>query len=140
MAFTVITYGTFDTLHWGHVELLRRARNLAGEGGKLICGISTDEFNNIKGKKAILSYRKRKQLLCAIKYVDLVIPEKSWDQKLADVKKYQVDILVMGDDWKNSAEFSEITKIVKTRFLPRTPIISSTNIRRTIYEIEKKIT
>ena len=132
MSKTIITYGTFDTFHWGHMELLRRAKELAGRNGKLIVGLSTDEFNAIKGKKAHHSFEKRKEMLEAIKYVDKIIPEKTWEQKQADMKKHEIDILVMGDDWKNSKEFSEIAKIVKTEFLPRTPIISTTEIKEII--------
>jgi glycerol-3-phosphate cytidylyltransferase len=128
---TVITYGTFDTLHWGHIELLRRAKELS-DGGKLIVGLSTDEFNTAKGKKAYHSYEKRKELLSAVKYVDKIIPEEQWPQKIDDVKKYKIDLLVMGDDWKNSSEFEEIGHMVRTEFLPRTPLISSTDIRNII--------
>ena len=101
----VITYGTFDLLHYGHINLLRRARQL---GDYLIVGLSTDEFNwNEKQKKCYFSYEKRKQLLEAIRYVDLVIPEENWEQKRTDVKEYHVDTFVMGDDWKGKFDFSE---------------------------------
>ena len=92
----VITYGTFDLLHYGHINLLRRAKE---QGDYLIVALSTDEFNwEQKQKKSYFSYEDRKRMLEAIRYVDLVIPEESWDQKITDVDKYHVDVFVMGDD------------------------------------------
>lgn len=97
----VITYGTFDLLHYGHINLLRRAKE---QGDYLIVALSTDEFNwEQKQKKSYFSYEDRKRMLEAIRYVDLVIPEESWDQKITDVDKYHVDVFVMGDDWKESS-------------------------------------
>ena len=94
----VITYGTFDLLHAGHINLLRRAKEL---GDYLIVVVSTDEFNwNEKQKKCYFTYEERKKLVEAVRYVDLVIPENSWDQKISDVQEYHVDTFVMGDDWK----------------------------------------
>ena len=122
----VITYGTFDLLHYGHINLLRRARQM---GDYLIVGLSTDEFNwNEKQKKCYFSYEKRKQLLEAIRYVDLVIPEENWEQKRTDVKEYHVDTFVMGDDWKGKFDFlkEEGCEVV---YLPRTPEISSSQIK-----------
>ena len=121
----VITYGTFDLLHYGHVNLLRRAK---GYGDYLIVAISTDEFNwNEKQKKCYFSYEQRKQLVESIRYVDLVIPEESWEQKLEDVKLYKVDTFVMGDDWKGKFDFlKEYCEVV---YLPRTPEISTTQIK-----------
>ena len=99
----VITYGTFDLLHYGHINLLRRAREL---GDYLIVALSTDEFNwNSKQKKCYFSYEKRKQLLESIRYVDLVIPEENWEQKIHDVQLYQADVFVMGDDWTGKFDF-----------------------------------
>lgn len=99
----VITYGTFDLLHYGHINLLRRAKE---QGDYLIVALSTDEFNwNEKRKKSYFSYEDRKRMLEAIRYVDLVIPEESWDQKVTDVDKYHVDVFVMGDDWKGKFDF-----------------------------------
>ena len=99
----VITYGTFDLLHYGHINLLRRAKE---QGDYLIVALSTDEFNwEQKQKKSYFSYEDRKRMLEAIRYVDLVIPEESWDQKLTDVDKYHVDVFVMGDDWKGKFDF-----------------------------------
>ena len=99
----VITYGTFDLLHYGHINLLKRAKSL---GDYLIVALSTDEFNwNEKQKKCYFNYEKRKQLLEAIRYVDLVIPEESWEQKETDVVLYHIDTFVIGDDWKGKFDF-----------------------------------
>ena len=94
---TVITYGTFDLFHIGHVKLLQRAKKY---GDKLIVAVSTDNFNSIKGKKIIIPYKQRAEILRNIKCVDLVIPEKSWEQKINDIKKYNIDTFVIGADWK----------------------------------------
>ena len=127
----VITYGTFDLLHYGHVNLLQRAKKL---GDYLIVAISTDEFNwNEKQKKCYFPYEKRKQLLEAIRYVDLVIPEESWDQKRTDVHDYQADVFVIGDDWKGKFDFLR-EEGVEVVYLPRTPEISSTRIKKDLYD------
>ena len=99
---TVITYGTYDILHFGHINLLRRAKEL---GDYLIVGLSTDEFNSLKNKKSYYSYDERKIILEAIKYVNLVIPEENWEQKISDIIKHKADIFVMGDDWKGKFDF-----------------------------------
>ncbi|WP_448983738.1 glycerol-3-phosphate cytidylyltransferase [Olsenella uli] len=122
----VITYGTFDLLHYGHISLLRRARGL---GDYLVVALSTDEFNhNEKGKVCYFSYERRKMLLEAIRYVDLVIPEESWGQKRSDIHEYRIDTFVMGDDWEGQFDFltEEGCSVV---YLPRTPEISSTRIK-----------
>jgi glycerol-3-phosphate cytidylyltransferase len=121
----VITYGTFDLLHWGHINLLRRAKEL---GDYLIVAISTDEFNAIKGKKAYHSFENRKMILEAIRYVDEVIPENDWEQKIEDVQKHDVDIFVMGDDWKGKFDF--LKDYCKVVYLPRTVGISTTKIKK----------
>lgn len=122
----VITYGTFDLLHYGHINLLRRAREL---GDYLIVALSTDEFNwNEKQKKSYFTFEQRKELLEAIRYVDLVIPEDNWDQKISDVKKYQVDTFVIGDDWKGKFDF--LKDFCEVVYLPRTPEISTTQIKK----------
>jgi len=122
----VITYGTFDLLHYGHINLLRRARAL---GDYLIVVLSTDEFNwNEKHKKCYFSYEERKQLLEAIRYVDLVIPEQNWEQKLTDVQQYHVDAFVMGDDWAGRFDF--LKPYCEVVYLPRTPEISTTQIKK----------
>ena len=118
----VITYGTFDLLHYGHINLLRRAKEL---GDYLIVALSTDEFNwDEKGKKSFFTYDQRKKLLEAIRYVDLVIPENSWDQKISDVKEFKV---VIDDDW--TGEFDFLKDYCEVVYLPRTPEISTTQIK-----------
>lgn len=92
----VITYGTFDLLHYGHINILKRAREL---GDYLVVAISSDEFNKLKNKKAYFSYEERKLMVEAIRYVDEVIPENTWEQKIEDVKEHNIDVFVMGDDW-----------------------------------------
>lgn len=121
----VITYGTFDLLHYGHINLLRRAKAL---GDYLIVCVSTDEFNALKGKKSFFSYEQRKSLLEAIRYVDLVIPEETWEQKINDVKEYHIDTFVIGDDWKGKFDFLR-NEGVEVVYLPRTPEISTTQIK-----------
>lgn len=122
----VITYGTFDLLHYGHINLLRRAKAM---GDYLIVALSTDEFNwNSKQKKCYFSYEKRKQLLEAVRYVDLVIPEENWDQKTNDVQLYKADVFVMGDDWEGKFDF--LKDYCDVVYLPRTPEISSSQIKK----------
>ena len=122
----VITYGTFDLLHYGHINLLKRAKEL---GDYLIVGLSTDEFNlNEKNKKCYFSYAQRKILLESIKFVDLVIPEENWNQKKTDVHKYNIDTFVIGDDWKGKFDFLK-DEGVEVVYLSRTPEISSTQIK-----------
>lgn len=122
----VITYGTFDLLHYGHVNLLRRAKKL---GDYLIVGLSTDEFNaNQKQKKCYFSYNKRKKLVESIRYVDLVIPEENWDQKISDIKEFKIDTFVIGDDWKGKFDF--LKDYCEVVYLPRTPEISTTQIKK----------
>jgi len=120
----VITYGTYDLLHWGHINLLKRAKEL---GDYLIVALSTDEFNAIKGKKAYYPYEQRKFILESIRYVDKVIPERTWEQKIEDVKKYDIDIFVMGDDWKGKFDF--LKEYCEVIYLPRTIGISTTKIK-----------
>lgn len=124
----VITYGTFDLLHYGHINLLRRAKE---QGDYLIVVLSTDEFNwNEKQKKCYFSYEKRKQLLEAIRYVDLVIPEENWDQKITDVNQYHVDTFVMGDDWAGKFDFIQEETAAEVIYLARTPEISTSQIKK----------
>ena len=126
----VITYGTFDLLHYGHINLLRRAKE---QGDYLVVALSTDEFNFQKKKKkekCYFSYEKRKQLLEAIRYVDLVIPEESWGQKITDIKEYQIDTFVMGNDWTGKFDFIEESTAAKVIYLSRTPEISTTKIKK----------
>ena len=118
--------GTFDLLHYGHINILRRAKEL---GDYLIVAISTDEFNwNEKGKKCYFSYEQRKAMVEAIRYVDMVIPETDWDQKRTDVHEYNADIFVIGDDWKGKFDFLK-EEGVEVVYLPRTPEISTTQIK-----------
>lgn len=121
----IITYGTFDLLHYGHINLLKRAKEL---GDYLVVGLSTDEFNQIKGKKSFFDYEKRKALLEAIRYVDLVIPEDNWEQKINDIKEFKIDIFVIGDDWKGKFDYLKQCG-VEVVYLPRTPEISTTDIK-----------
>ena len=124
----VITYGTFDLLHYGHINLLRRAKE---HGDYLIVALSTDEFNSNKNKKCYFPYEKRKQLLEAIRYVDLVIPEETWEQKISDVKEFRVDTFVMGDDWEGKFDFlKEHCEVV---YLPRTPEVSTSQIKKDLF-------
>jgi len=121
----VITYGTFDLLHYGHINLLQRAKAL---GDYLVVALSTENFNrNSKNKVCYFSYEKRKQMLEAIRYVDLVIPEENWEQKREDVKLYKIDTFVMGDDWKGKFDF--LKDLCEVTYLERTPEISTTQIK-----------
>ena len=122
----VLTYGTFDLLHYGHIRLLKRAKEL---GDYLIVAVSTDEFNQLKGKKAYHNYETRKKMLEALRYVDLVIPENSWEQKILDVKDYHVDIVVMGSDWAGSDKFDYLKNYCEVVYLDRTEGISTTKIK-----------
>ena len=121
---TVLTYGTFDLLHYGHLEILKRASLL---GDKLIVGVSTDKFNEIKGKTCVLPYQKRKELIESLDYVDKVIPENNWDQKVTDIQGNNIDIFVIGDDWEG--KFDELKDFCEVIYLPRTKGISSTKLR-----------
>lgn len=123
----VITYGTYDLIHEGHINLLRRARAL---GDYLIVALSTDSFNALKHKDSILSYAQRKKVVEAIRYVDEVIPEKTWEQKVKDVKKHKVDVFVMGDDWKGKFDF--LKPHCKVVYLPRTPNVSTTFLKSSV--------
>lgn len=122
----ILTYGTFDLLHYGHIEILRRAKEL---GDYLVVALSTDEFNEKKGKVAYHSYETRKKMLEAIRYVDLVIPEDSWEQKVNDVKEYHIDTVVMGSDWAGSDKFDYLRQYCDVVFLERTPGVSTSMIK-----------
>ena len=129
----VITYGTFDLLHYGHVKLLRRAKEL---GDYLVVAVCTDEFNlQEKNKKSFFSYEERKELVEAIRYVDLVIPETCWEQKRSDVHKYDIDVFVMGDDWKGKFDF--LRESCEVVYLERTPEISTTQIKQDLKDKTK---
>lgn len=120
----VITYGTFDLFHVGHLNILKRAKEL---GDYLVVAVSSDAFNAIKGKKCIIPDYERMEIVRAIKYVDEVIVEDSWNQKIDDVKKHNIDIFVMGDDWEGKFDF--LKDYCEVVYLPRTPNISSTMIK-----------
>lgn len=119
----VLTYGTFDLFHIGHLKLLKRARAF---GDRLIVAISTDEFNMGKGKTSIIPFEHRKEIVQSIRYVDLVIPETRWEQKIDDVIKHNVDVFVMGEDWKGKFDF--LKAHCDVRYLPRTDDVSTTEI------------
>jgi glycerol-3-phosphate cytidylyltransferase len=121
----ILTYGTFDLLHVGHIRLLKRAKEL---GDYLIVGLSTDEFNEMKHKSSFLPYEQRKEILEAIKYVDLVIPETCWEQKASDVQKHSAGVFVMGDDWEG--EFDFLKDHCEVVYLSRTHDISTSTLKR----------
>lgn len=127
----VLTYGTYDLLHYGHVRLLQRAASL---GDYLIVALSTDEFNAGKGKASFYSYGVRKEMLEAVRYVDLVIPEKTWDQKIQDVIDYKVDAVVMGSDWAGDPRFEALREYCEVIYLDRTEGISTTDVKKELQE------
>ena len=122
---TVLSYGTFDLFHVGHLRLIER---LAAMGDRLIIGVSTDEFNASKGKSSVVSYQDRADIVSSIKGVDLVIPENTWAQKVSDIEEHDVDVFVMGDDWKG--KFDDLAELCEVVYLPRTQGISSTEIKQ----------
>ena len=126
----VITYGTFDLLHYGHINLLERAKAL---GDYLIVALSTDEFNrDSKDKICYFHYEERKKMLEALRAVDLVIPEENWEQKINDIKEFRIDTFVMGDDWKGKFDF--LKPYCDVVYLPRTPEISTSQIKEDLKE------
>ncbi|MCH7227980.1 glycerol-3-phosphate cytidylyltransferase [Haloferula sp. A504] len=120
----ILTYGTFDLLHRGHIELLRRAREM---GDFLMVGLSTDGFNALKNKKSFYAYEERKLVLEAIRHVDEVIPEENWEQKADDIRAHRIDMLVMGDDWRG--KFDDLRSICEVAYLPRTAGISTSMVK-----------
>lgn len=131
----IITYGTFDLLHYGHINLLKRAKEL---GDHLTVALSTDEFNlNKKNKKCYFTYEERKAILESIKYVDEVIPEENWEQKKEDVHKYNIDTFVIGNDWEGKFDFLK-DEGVEVVYLKRTPEISTTKIKKDLMNKEKQ--
>jgi len=121
---TVITYGTFDLLHVGHIRLLKRARAL---GDRLVVGLSSDAFNARKGKAAVYGYQARQEILLALRFVDEVIPEHDWQQKRTDILEWGAQVFVMGDDW--AGRFDDLADITEVIYLPRTNAISTTDIK-----------
>ena len=131
---TILTYGTFDLFHVGHVRLLRRLKSSAD---RLVVGCSTDEFNQLKGKKCIFPYSDRSEILESCQYVDQVFPEESWEQKVDDIKKYDVDTFAIGDDWAGEFDFLETEGHCRVIYLPRTQGISTTDVRSTVNHLRK---
>lgn len=129
----VITYGTFDLFHIGHLRLLQRLSKL---GDRLIVGISTDEFNLSKGKKCIIPYEQRAEIVQNIKQVDLVVPERSWEQKTDDIKKYNVDVFAMGSDWHG--KFDYLNDHCSVVYLDRTEGISTTELKELLHSIDRE--
>lgn len=125
----VLTYGTFDLFHYGHVRLLRR---LSAMGDRLIVGVSTDEFNARKGKTAVMPYAQRREILEACRFVDRVIPEHDWDQKRTDIVNHNIALFAMGDDW--TGQFDDLSDLTQVLYLPRTPEISTTDVRHRVYD------
>lgn len=123
----VITYGTFDTFHYGHLETLAKAKSY---GDELYVCLSTDEFNLTKGKTSAFDYDKRRQWLKCLNIVDVIIPEDNWQQKIEDIRKYNIDVLVMGDDWAGKFDFLDV--FCEVVYIPRTKGISSSMIKKAI--------
>ena len=123
----VLTYGTYDLLHYGHLNLLKRCKDL---GDELIVGVSSDEFNEQKGKNSVLNFEERVNLVESIKFVDKVIKENSWEQKIDDIKRFNIDIFVMGDDWKG--KFDYLKPYCEVVYIPRTIGISTTLLKEVI--------
>lgn len=130
MAKTVLTYGTFDLFHVGHLRLLQRARSL---GDRLVVAVSTDEFNAVKGKRCMIPYAQRAEIVAAIKGVDLVIPEHTWKQKVEDIRAHRVDVFVMGDDWRG--KFDELKAHCEVVYLDRTQDISTTDLKQRLKQV-----
>jgi glycerol-3-phosphate cytidylyltransferase len=130
---TVLTYGTFDLFHIGHLNMINRLTEL---GDRLVIAVSTDEFNAGKGKSSVVSYEDRARIVSSIKGVDLVIPETSWDQKVSDIKEYDVDIFAIGDDW--AGKFDELKELCEVVYLSRTDGISSTEIKQMLRVLDPR--
>ena len=126
----VITYGTYDMFHIGHLNLLKRAKAL---GDYLIVAVSSDEFNAIKGKKTIIPFDQRAEIVRSIKYVDEVIKEDNWEQKVNDIKEHDINVFVMGNDWKGKFDF--LKKYCDVIYLPRTKNISTTLLKTDIHKL-----
>lgn len=123
----VLTYGTFDLMHYGHIRILKRAKAL---GDYLVVAVSTEEFNSLKGKKTYHNFETRKKMLEAVRYVDLVIPENTWEQKFDDVRRYEIDTVVMGGDWEGNEKFEVLKEVCEVVYLPRTEGISTSKIKK----------
>jgi len=130
---TVLTYGTFDLFHIGHLNILRRLKE---KGDRLIVGVSTDEFNAIKGKKPVVPFDQRIEIVRAIRYVDEAIPEENWEQKRLDIQKYNANVFGIGEDWKG--KFDDLDDQVEVVYLPRTSGISTTEMKRVLSEFDER--
>jgi glycerol-3-phosphate cytidylyltransferase len=130
---TVLTYGTFDLFHLGHLRLLERLKE---HGDRLIVGVSTDEFNLMKNKRSFVPYEHRAAIVSAIRHVDMVIPEESWEQKLIDVKKFDVQVFGIGDDWAGKFDF--LAPHCEVVYVPRTPDVSSTSLKKLARAFDKE--
>ncbi len=128
---TIITYGTFDMFHIGHLKLLKRLKAM---GDELIVAVSTDEFNVLKGKKTLIPYQQRADIVAAIKYVDKVIPEDNWEQKVTDVATHNVSTFVIGDDWQGKFDF--LKEHCEVKYLPRTEGVSTTMLKQSLSAIQ----
>lgn len=133
MGKTVLTYGTFDLFHVGHLNILKRLSDL---GDRLIVGVSTDEFNAVKGKKPVVPFEQRIEIVRAIRYVDLAIPEENWEQKRQDIDKYDVDVFGIGEDWRG--KFDDLEDKVEVVYLPRTSGISTTEMKRVLSAFDER--
>lgn len=131
---TVITYGTFDILHIGHINLLRRARAL---GDRLVVGLSSDEFNRGKHKSSLLNFENRKAVLEAVRYVDEVFSEDTWEQKQDDIRRFDAKVFVMGNDW--SGKFDFLSDLCEVVYLPRTAEISTSEIKLSLGGMEANV-
>lgn len=129
----IVTYGTFDLFHIGHLRILERARDM---GDQLFVGVSSDEFNAIKGKNSFFSYNNRAAIISSLRCVDHVFPEYSWDQKPSDFQKYKANVFVMGSDW--TGKFDELSNLIQVHYLPRTEGISSSDIKKQLQKIDDK--
>jgi|GEM_PF-141963 len=127
----VLTYGTFDLFHIGHLKMLERLRAM---GDKLIVAVSTDEFNRLKGKTSVYSFEERSQIVAALACVDAVIPEHNWEQKVQDIQTHQVDIFGIGEDWRD--KFDHLMPHCKVVYLERTPSISTTEVKRALSNLD----
>jgi glycerol-3-phosphate cytidylyltransferase len=129
---TVLTYGTFDLFHIGHLQLLRRLRAL---GDRLIVGVSTDEFNAEKGKQTVVPFADRIEIVRALRCVDHAFPEHSWDQKVSDIREHNVAVFGMGSDWEG--RFDDLKAYCEVVYLPRTEGVSSTHLRKTLKVLDR---
>jgi glycerol-3-phosphate cytidylyltransferase len=134
MSKIILTYGTFDLFHIGHVRMLKRLKNI---GDKLIVGISTDEFNEVKGKKSFFSYEERSEIVSSCKFVDGIFPENKWDQKKNDIIRFNANVFAIGDDWKG--KFDDLGIVCEVLYLPRTEDISTTDIKKSLAGINDDV-